>query len=320
MTTLLVVVGALLAGLLLFLTSQSESRQEIGAIAQYGECDPPGPPNEPGLPPCPGPPDCPPGNPPNDPDCPPGPPGNCPPQSQNPNCPDQGVNPEQGGGQNFPGGDAGGVGTASTATSGETATAGVLDDSACVALQTSDSSSFPEPEVAPAPMLGENVVPGPGDPDGAGIGVFCVAPNTANEWSQCYEIKLTGSAPPTQAVIGRAPAGEEGETLTELFDDSDITDEDEDTVYGCSTRTANNFEAEFTGAKPTVDEDADEADKALPYKGLEPELLAKIITNPQNFFLQVDTEEFPDGALRGQFEKFEGFEVPDDERFAPLGS
>ncbi len=58
-----------------------------------------------------------------------------------------------------------------------------------------------------ATLTGASEVPGPGDPDGSGMGMVRVNPGRGQV---CYQLTVSGIAPATAAHIHEAPAGQAG--------------------------------------------------------------------------------------------------------------
>jgi hypothetical protein len=111
------------------------------------------------------------------------------------------------------------------------------------------------------PFTGDQVVPGPGDPDGAGglfftlgkkTGIFCFFADTANI-----------SSPLTSVHLHRGARGTVGETVVELYGPSNDPD-----VSGCDN--------------------------------LGSELIKDISMNPGNYYVDIHNAEFPGGAVRAQ--------------------
>ena len=119
------------------------------------------------------------------------------------------------------------------------------------------------PELS-ATLTGAAEVPGPGDTDGSGSANMRVNKEKAEI---CFTLVVADIGNPTAANIHEGAEGNTGEavvSLTPLPTDDDSEEKEEDCV--------------------TADAD----------------LITRIITNPQNFYVNVQNEEFPDGAIRGQ--------------------
>ena len=112
-------------------------------------------------------------------------------------------------------------------------------------------------------LSGSTEVPGPGDPDGSGSATITL---NQGQGQVCFELTVANLAPVTAAHIHEAPAGKAGPpvvTLTPLPTG--------DSSSGCVSA--------------------------------DPELIKRIRQNPENFYVNVHTGEFPDGAIRGQLSK-----------------
>lgn len=120
-------------------------------------------------------------------------------------------------------------------------------------------------------MLGANEVPPPGDPDGFGMAsvTFDLTATTPNVcWDLSYG-NLTGT--PAAAHIHAGASGTAGPVVIGLTPFTTLTS---------------------TGASACRDLTAGEATIA-----------ADIVANPQNFYTNVHTSDFPGGAIRGQLAK-----------------
>lgn len=102
-----------------------------------------------------------------------------------------------------------------------------------------------------------------GDADGRGSATVIVNPDTG---TVCFTTIVTGIATPIAAHIHQAPAGQNGLIVVTL------------TAPGAGNLGASS--GCLTGLNPT--------------------LLEVIRRKPQDFYVNVHTEEFLDGALRGQ--------------------
>ncbi|MDT5260196.1 MAG: hypothetical protein QOD10_5276, partial [Mycobacterium sp.] len=119
-------------------------------------------------------------------------------------------------------------------------------------------------EIGIAALASEAEVPGPGDKDGAGFG-FVFATDTPNQ--VCAGVLLFGlSSPATAAHIHQAPSGQSGPVVVPL-----VTPSDTAIPVNCYPVTAS--------------------------------LLSSMETNPGGFYMNVHTENSPDGAIRGQLTK-----------------
>lgn len=114
-------------------------------------------------------------------------------------------------------------------------------------------------------LLGANEVPGPGDPDGSGTATI-----TLNEGQQevCFTITVSDiTLPATGAHIHEAPAGVAGPIVVTL------TPPDESgTSSGCVS-------------------------------GVDRGLIKDIRQNPEEYYVNVHTTDYPSGALREQLSK-----------------
>ncbi|HWB71139.1 MAG TPA: CHRD domain-containing protein, partial [Egibacteraceae bacterium] len=123
-------------------------------------------------------------------------------------------------------------------------------------------------------LLGTAVVPGPGDPDGFGFGSATVT----DDGRFCYGIGVIGiQQPPTGATLNAAPFGETGTAVIDLEPPDQL----------------------FTFADPELG-DITVGLAADCIEGLDEGLLADIEANPSDYYFNVITDEFPDGAIRGQ--------------------
>jgi CHRD domain len=113
-----------------------------------------------------------------------------------------------------------------------------------------------------ATLTGEAVVPGPGDPDGAGDITLHLYP-VKNKI--CYNISASGIAPATEAHLHLGDVGEADSVRLNL---------------------------------KTPPEDGSSARKCR--RGLSKEFIQKIKRNPSNYYVDVHNAEYSDGALRGQ--------------------
>lgn len=110
-------------------------------------------------------------------------------------------------------------------------------------------------------LSGPQEVPGPGDDDGQGTANVTIDTETSEI---CWTISVGGIQTPAAAAhIHNAPIGEAGSVVVEL--------------------TAPDVEGASTGCT-TVEE----------------AVAADIAANPANYYVNVHTGEFPDGAVRGQ--------------------
>jgi hypothetical protein len=120
-------------------------------------------------------------------------------------------------------------------------------------------------------MTGEQVVPGPGEPQALGVGgVHDPDPKTGQLcW---FAESLSGANDPftlTDGHIHQAPGNEAGPVVVVLFDEP-----------------MSEFEAE-QGACLT---------------GVDPHIVREIDYHPEDFYMDLHTAAFPDGGFRGQLE------------------
>lgn len=114
-----------------------------------------------------------------------------------------------------------------------------------------------------ADLTGAAEVPGPGDPDGAGIATF----DWDDEQEQlCYALSIDDIDPATAAHIHRGAAGEAGPPVVTLG-----TPDAAGGADGCME--------------------------------IESALRREIRNNPGGFYVNIHNEEFPAGAVRGQLER-----------------
>jgi hypothetical protein len=109
-------------------------------------------------------------------------------------------------------------------------------------------------------MSGAEEVPGPGDPDGTGTATITLDPS---QGEVCFELTVSNIEPATAAHIHVAPVGEAGPVVVPLEPPTDGSSS------GCVS----------------------DVDRAL---------IQNIIQNPDQYYVNVHNEEFPDGAVRGQ--------------------
>jgi CHRD domain len=117
-----------------------------------------------------------------------------------------------------------------------------------------------------ATLVGDQVVPGPGDEDATGFAdlFFRADPNEPGSGLVCVSWTIEGMDVATSAEIGAGDASAAGSSYLAL------TPPDED-----------GFGGDCLG-------------------DLDPAVVQAIIDNPSGFFVQVRSETFPDGAVRGQ--------------------
>ena len=112
-------------------------------------------------------------------------------------------------------------------------------------------------------LRGSEVVPPPGDPDGQGAAEVRAGDG---DGEACFGIEVSGVALPAVAAhVHEAPPGENGPAVLTL-----AAPDDDGVVSGCTTA--------------------------------DPGVLAAIGAEPENFYVDVHTADFPDGAVRGRLE------------------
>jgi hypothetical protein len=110
-------------------------------------------------------------------------------------------------------------------------------------------------------MTGAEEAPGPGDPDGIGFATLRLNPGTGQV---CFDIRVENIAlPATGAHIHEAPVGEPGPIVVGL-----TAPDESGTSSGC------------------VDADREE--------------ILEIIREPEEYYINVHSTEFPAGAVRAQ--------------------
>jgi hypothetical protein len=113
-------------------------------------------------------------------------------------------------------------------------------------------------------MTGAEEAPGPGDPDGIGFATLRLNPGTGQV---CFDIRVENIAlPATGAHIHEAPVGEPGPIVVAL-----TAPDETGTSSGC------------------VDADREE--------------ILEIIREPEEYYINVHSSEFPAGAVRAQLAK-----------------
>lgn len=110
-------------------------------------------------------------------------------------------------------------------------------------------------------LEGADVVPGPGDPDAVGAALLSIGRETG---TLCFQVDLSNVAVPlTGGHIHAAPAGTVGPEAVVLFGSTSDND-----PFGCLEVAS--------------------------------DLLRDFAKKPENYYVDVHNEEFPDGAVRGQ--------------------
>ena len=143
-------------------------------------------------------------------------------------------------------------------------------------------------------MTGSEVVPGPGDPDGTGSGnIGVVKPYKAfiklsivwGAETQCgflysrdHCVCLSTIGVPTAAHIHTGKSGEAGPVVATLFSEP---------------LTYPGDGSKYCGDWP-------DDPSAIKIRDLPEKLLIRFGKKPGNFYMDVHSEEYPDGALRGQ--------------------
>jgi hypothetical protein len=112
-------------------------------------------------------------------------------------------------------------------------------------------------------MTGAQEAPGPGDPDGFGVAVFTL---NQGQGVVCFELTAENVEDVTAAHIHIAPAGEPGPIVVPL--DAPI----DGSSSGCVSDVSS-------------------------------DLIKDIRQNPENYYVNVHSVEFPGGAIRGQLSK-----------------
>jgi hypothetical protein len=143
----------------------------------------------------------------------------------------------------------------------------ILGATAVLAAATAFAAPADKVELE-AKMSGKQEVPGPGDKDGKGTAQLQV--NTAKQ-KVCFLFEYdipSGTA--TAGHIHKAPKGEDGKIVVELF-----TGEQESPVEDC-------------------------------VKVKKERVLKRIVKSPADFYVNLHNDQFPDGAIRGQLKEAPG--------------
>ena len=119
-----------------------------------------------------------------------------------------------------------------------------------------------------ARLSGDNVVPGPGDPDGGGRAVIKAASEAE---TVCYKIRYSGIGKPTSGHIHVGAAGESGEKLVKLF-------------------------ASPRGKRSPIEGCRHNVPSAT---------IEQMHDNPRGHYVDLHNERYPNGALRGQLRNVE---------------
>ena len=112
-------------------------------------------------------------------------------------------------------------------------------------------------------MSGSQEVPGPGDPDGTGEAKVRLKPN---QGELCVDIEVENIEPATASHIHHAPAGTAGAVVVVL-------------------------------PIPNAEGEADDC------VSVDDQLLEKIRSNPQDYYINIHNNPFPNGAIRGQLSR-----------------
>jgi hypothetical protein len=137
---------------------------------------------------------------------------------------------------------------------------------ALVALPATAAKKKPPTYDRLAPLIGSEERPNPGDPDGFGAADFRIKGNKV-----CFRILAEGIAPVAAAHIHKAPRGEAGDVIVELFSHRGKNQTLPPRISGCAKTTT---------------------------------AIAKdIARNPEDYYVNVHNADFPGGALRGQLSK-----------------
>lgn len=116
-------------------------------------------------------------------------------------------------------------------------------------------------------MDGASEVPGPGDVDGSGVGRFRV---NVSAQRVCYAMSVQDiTLPAAAAHIHRGAAGVAGPPKITLNNPTEVGSSGTGLAYGCESDVRR-------------------------------VLLRRIRANPDRFYVNVHTTDFPDGAIRGQ--------------------
>jgi hypothetical protein len=114
-----------------------------------------------------------------------------------------------------------------------------------------------------ASLSASSVSPGPGDPDGSGRATIRSAPS---EGIVCYKLFFKGIGKATAAHVHKAPKGQAGPTHMKLFTSKKGKSAP---AEGCHT-------------------------------GIPVDVIEAMHNNPDEYYVDLHTKAYPDGALRGQ--------------------
>ncbi len=137
---------------------------------------------------------------------------------------------------------------------------------ALVALPATAAKKKPPTHDRLAPLIGAEERPNPGDPDGFGAADFRITGNKV-----CFRILAEGIAQVSAGHIHKAPRGEPGDIVVDLFSSKGKNQTLPPRISGCAKTTT---------------------------------AIAKdIARNPDDYYVNVHNADFPGGALRGQLSK-----------------
>ena len=105
-----------------------------------------------------------------------------------------------------------------------------------------------------------------GDPDGTGTAEVFI---NVGQQRVCWDITVNNISAPQRGHIHRGPAGGAGGIVIGFFEASDVN------LEGCTSTT----------------------------QPVDRELLTEIMQNPQDFYVNIHTADFPSGAIRGQLRR-----------------
>lgn len=111
-----------------------------------------------------------------------------------------------------------------------------------------------------AKMNGNKVVPGPGDANGSGRAELVLK---QKQRQICFSVGYNRVSTPVSGEIHRGSSGETGPKKAELFENTNA-----DPATGCSQETARQ--------------------------------VRRIRQHPRKFYIQLENNQFPNGAIRGQ--------------------
>jgi hypothetical protein len=135
-----------------------------------------------------------------------------------------------------------------------------------VALPATAAKKKPPQYDRLAPLIGKEEAPGPGDPDGYGAADFRIVGNKV-----CFRILAKDIEPVAAAHIHKAPPGQAGPVVVDLFSAKGPQQTLPPRISGCAKTSA---------------------------------AIAKdIARNSDDYYVNVHNEPFPNGALRGQLSK-----------------